>query len=261
MWTVTLGRRSQTRFALGYFLSGLDSLAPARSALAGLRLRRIPFAASRVAQVSPSQSAFRTLAEEIGLAGKSFVPNEQKATDPGQEQLLLHAAVEELVRHDLALREKADGGRYLVFPSQCNRDYEDAPEPKGKQRSPSADRSRSPYPTLSRGGDHTRPECRIRRLAGFSICLNKLFSGAPPKAARRRRAAPIRTSRIWYSVSDSRAGYGLAYAEGVPGSPLKKVRAVCSPGEPADAPFAVGNLPKKWKPVQVVHLRLRNGIS
>ena len=30
------------------------------------------------------------------------------------------------------LRENADDGRYLVFPSQFNRDYEDAPEPKGK---------------------------------------------------------------------------------------------------------------------------------
>jgi len=30
---VNPGRRSQTHFALGYFLSGLDSLAPARSAL------------------------------------------------------------------------------------------------------------------------------------------------------------------------------------------------------------------------------------
>ena len=73
-----------------------------------------------------------SLAEEIALAGKFFVPKEQKVTDPGQEQLLLHATIEELVRHDLALRENADDGRYLVFPSQFNRDYEDAPEPKGK---------------------------------------------------------------------------------------------------------------------------------
>jgi class 3 adenylate cyclase len=72
------------------------------------------------------------MAEEVALAGKFFVPKEQKITDPGQEQLLLHATVEELVRHDLALRENADDGRYLVFPSQFNRDYEDAPEPKGK---------------------------------------------------------------------------------------------------------------------------------
>ncbi len=73
------------------------------------------------------------LAEKIALAGKCFVPKEQKVTDPSQEQLLLPATVEELVQHDLALRENADDGRYLVFPSQFNRDYEDAPKPKGKQ--------------------------------------------------------------------------------------------------------------------------------
>jgi len=73
-----------------------------------------------------------SLAEEIALGGTFFVPEEQKVIDPGQEQLLLHATVEELVLHDLALRENADDGRYLVFPSQFNRDYEDAPEPKGK---------------------------------------------------------------------------------------------------------------------------------
>ncbi|MFH1111180.1 MAG: adenylate/guanylate cyclase domain-containing protein [Planctomycetota bacterium] len=73
-----------------------------------------------------------SIAEEIALTGKFFVPKEQNIKDPGQEQLLLHATVEELVRHDLALRENADDGRYLVFPSQFNRDYEDAPEPKGK---------------------------------------------------------------------------------------------------------------------------------
>ena len=73
-----------------------------------------------------------SLAEEIALTGKFFVPEEQKIKDRGQEQLLLHATVEELVLHDLALRENADDGRYLVFPSQFNRDYEDAPEPRGK---------------------------------------------------------------------------------------------------------------------------------
>jgi class 3 adenylate cyclase len=73
-----------------------------------------------------------SLAEEVALSGKFFVPKEQKVTDHGQEQLLLHATVEELVQHDLALKENADDGRYLVFPSQFNRDYEDAPEPKGK---------------------------------------------------------------------------------------------------------------------------------
>ena len=90
------------------------------------------YASAMVNTAKEEPDGLGSLAEEIALAGKFFVPKEQKVTDPGQEQLLLHATVEELVRHDLALRENADDGRYLVFPSQFNRDYEDAPEPKGK---------------------------------------------------------------------------------------------------------------------------------
>jgi hypothetical protein len=65
--------------------------------------------------------------------------------------------------------------------------------------------------------------------------------------------------RLWYSVSDRRQGYNVAFAEGVPGERMRKTPAVCSPREPADAPLALGNLPEGWKPVQPVHLRLRNG--
>lgn len=73
-----------------------------------------------------------SIAEDIVLAGRFFVPDDQRIRDRGQEQLILHATVEELVRHELALREGSADGRHLVFPSQFNRDYEDAPEPKGK---------------------------------------------------------------------------------------------------------------------------------
>ena len=90
------------------------------------------YASAMVNTAKDEPDGLGSLAEEIALAGKFFVPKEQKITDPSQEQLLLNATVEELVRHDLALRENADDGRYLVFPSQFNRDYEDAPEPKGK---------------------------------------------------------------------------------------------------------------------------------
>lgn len=90
------------------------------------------YASAMVNKAKEEPDGLGSLAEEIALAGKFYVPGEQKVKDAGQEQLLLHATVEELVRHDLALRENADDGRYLVFPSQFNRDYEDAPEPKGK---------------------------------------------------------------------------------------------------------------------------------
>jgi len=90
------------------------------------------YASAMVITAKDEPDGLGSMAEEVALKGKFFVPAEQKVSDPGQEQLLLHATVEELVLHDLALRENADDGRYLVFPSQFNRDYEDAPEPKGK---------------------------------------------------------------------------------------------------------------------------------
>jgi class 3 adenylate cyclase/GTPase SAR1 family protein len=90
------------------------------------------YASAMVNTAKEEPDGLGSLAEEVALSGKFFISKEQKIADPAQEQLLLHATVEELVRHDLALRENADDGRYLVFPSQFNRDYEDAPEPKGK---------------------------------------------------------------------------------------------------------------------------------
>lgn len=90
------------------------------------------YASAMVNTAKEEPDGLGSIAEDAALAGQFFVPKEQKVEDRGQEQLLLHATVEELARYDLALRESASDGRYLVFPSQFNRDYEDAPEPKGK---------------------------------------------------------------------------------------------------------------------------------
>ena len=90
------------------------------------------YASAMVNAAKEEPDGLGSIAEEVALAGQFYVPKEQKIPDRGQEQLLLHATVEELARYDLALRESAADGRYLVFPSQFNRDYEAAPEPKGK---------------------------------------------------------------------------------------------------------------------------------
>ena len=90
------------------------------------------YASAMVNAAKKEPDGLGSIAEDAALAGQFYVPDEQKVKDRGQEQLLLHATVEELVRHDLALKESADDGRYLVFPSQFIRDYEAAPEPKGK---------------------------------------------------------------------------------------------------------------------------------
>lgn len=90
------------------------------------------YASALVNAAKKEPDGLGSVAEDVALAGQFYVPEEQKVKDHGQEQLLLHATVEELVRHDLALRESAEDGRYLVFPSEFIRDYEAAPEPKGK---------------------------------------------------------------------------------------------------------------------------------
>lgn len=90
------------------------------------------YASAMVNAAKKEPDGLGSVAEDAALAGQFYVPDEQKIKERGQEQLLLHATVEELVRHDLALRESAEDGRYLVFPSEFIRDYEAAPEPKGK---------------------------------------------------------------------------------------------------------------------------------
>ena len=90
------------------------------------------YASAMVNAAKEEPDGLGSISEEAALSGQFYVPKEQRVSDPAQEQLLLHATVEELAQHDLVLRESAADGRHLVFPSQFNRDYEDAPEPKGK---------------------------------------------------------------------------------------------------------------------------------
>ncbi|MET0415114.1 MAG: TIR domain-containing protein, partial [Actinoplanes sp.] len=62
--------------------------------------------------------------EPDALAGRFRMPGEERLPDPAEERILLIATVEELLRHDLVLREATD----LVFPSQFTRDRPEAPE-------------------------------------------------------------------------------------------------------------------------------------
>ncbi|MET0414416.1 MAG: hypothetical protein ABW022_00140, partial [Actinoplanes sp.] len=69
------------------------------------------------------------LSEAAALAGEFAIPAECRLP-AGEERLLLIAMVEELLRHDVALRETTDGGVDLVFPSQLTADGPDAPGPE-----------------------------------------------------------------------------------------------------------------------------------
>jgi WD40 repeat protein len=73
-----------------------------------------------------------SIAEEDARHGRFRMSEDERIKDKALEELLLIATVEELLYHELALREWADDGAYLVFPSQFTREWPDAPNPEGQ---------------------------------------------------------------------------------------------------------------------------------
>jgi hypothetical protein len=73
------------------------------------------------------------IAEEDALAGRFKLPGTERVRDRAQERLLLIATVEELLRHQIALREVTDRGVDLIFPSQFTRERPDAPDIPGTE--------------------------------------------------------------------------------------------------------------------------------
>jgi hypothetical protein len=73
------------------------------------------------------------IAEEDALAGRFRLAGSERIADKAQEKLLLIATVEELLRHEIALKQVTDQGVDLVFPSQFTRERPDAPDIPGKE--------------------------------------------------------------------------------------------------------------------------------
>ena len=73
-----------------------------------------------------------SILEEDALVGRFRMSKDQRIQNKEQEKLLLIATIEELLRHEIALREQAEAGPYLVFPSQFTRENPELPDPEGK---------------------------------------------------------------------------------------------------------------------------------
>lgn len=84
-------------------------------------------------------NAARTEPDELGSipeeqvkAGDFFIPEGECISNQEQEKLLLIAMIEDLLHHEIALREQSLDGIYLVFPSEAVRENPDLPNPEGK---------------------------------------------------------------------------------------------------------------------------------
>jgi GTPase SAR1 family protein len=72
-----------------------------------------------------------TVLEAQVLNVEFSVPDNEGIRDVRQERLLVIATVEELLRHEVVLREETEAGTALVFPEAFRRDLPSAEEPSG----------------------------------------------------------------------------------------------------------------------------------
>jgi GTPase SAR1 family protein len=72
------------------------------------------------------------IVEEDALAGRFAMPKDERVSSKDQEKLILIATTEELLRHEIVLKETTEAGIDLIFPSQFTRERPDAPDVPGK---------------------------------------------------------------------------------------------------------------------------------
>ncbi len=90
------------------------------------------YASAMVNAAKEEPDGLGCIVEEDALAGRFRMPTDERIQNKEQEKLLLIATVEELLCHEIALREQTEAGPVLVFPSQFTREWPEAPDPEGK---------------------------------------------------------------------------------------------------------------------------------
>jgi TIR domain/Ras family/WD domain, G-beta repeat len=91
------------------------------------------YASAMVQAAKEEPDGLGFIPEENALEGRFRLPDRERVPDAGQEKLLLIATVEELLRHEIALKATSEREVDLVFPSQFTKERPDAPDIPGKQ--------------------------------------------------------------------------------------------------------------------------------
>jgi small GTP-binding protein len=73
-----------------------------------------------------------SISEEEAKSGSFFSSESERIADRDLEKLLLIAMIEDLLRHEIALREQGEDKPYLVFPSEAVRENPDLTHLEGK---------------------------------------------------------------------------------------------------------------------------------
>ncbi|NEZ58498.1 TIR domain-containing protein [Adonisia turfae] len=90
------------------------------------------YASTLVMTARDESDGLGCIAEKKVREGTFRMSEDERISDREQEKLLLLATVEDLLTHEIALREESEDGTYLVFPSQFTRELPDVLDPEGK---------------------------------------------------------------------------------------------------------------------------------
>jgi class 3 adenylate cyclase/WD40 repeat protein len=90
------------------------------------------YASSIIFAAKDEPDGMGSISEDNVRLCKFAMPTDERVQDTGKERLLLLATIEDLVTHEIALREPANDAQLLVFPSQLTRQNPDLPDPAGK---------------------------------------------------------------------------------------------------------------------------------
>ena len=91
------------------------------------------YASAMVTSARDEAEGLGFMLEEEARSRGFYMPEDERIKDQEQEELLLIATIEDLIKHEIALREIDEtGNEILVFPSQTTRLYaKNVPEPDG----------------------------------------------------------------------------------------------------------------------------------
>ena len=87
------------------------------------------YAAALVNAARDQPDATGAISEDLVRQGEFEIPDDDRLRDRDLERLLLAATLEEVLRHEVALREHSDEGPYLVFPTQARMEALSLAEP------------------------------------------------------------------------------------------------------------------------------------
>jgi small GTP-binding protein len=79
------------------------------------------YASAIINQARTDPRGIGHVSEEAVRRGELSMPSDDRIRNESAERLVIGETIEQLLKHDIALRERLDDGNYLVFPSQYTR--------------------------------------------------------------------------------------------------------------------------------------------